>query len=307
MISKRIITEKIKAYETMRLPIIGRWWYRLITAYDMRCIKRETIPKKPMNNKNRKEVVIASLTSFPARIGYVQYAIKSLMIQTYKPDRIVLSLSENQFPGRKLPDEIESLRNYGLEIYWTKDYYGHKKYKHLVEQQKENELVITFDDDIVYSPLCIERLVKKHQQYPGCLVCERAQAINVRNDKLYNPGRWDTISDVGVKVPSYSLNPSPGGGCLIPYGVFHEDATDEEKFTRLAYKNDDLWYMFMCANNHTKIIKTRKYHKTFSLIQGSQVVQMATENVQQCKNVEVMHELIKEYPDAWKRIAGNAS
>lgn len=306
MLSKRIITEKMKIYETMRIPVIGGWYSRMLNMIDMTIIENERIPIQPLNETQRDEVVIASLTSFPARIEFVYYAIKSLMIQTYKPDRIVLWLAEEQFEGKKLPMSLEKLMEYGLEIKWTKDYYGHKKYKHAIEQQKINEVVITFDDDIIYSPLCIERLIKKHKQFPDCVVCERAQAINIQEGKLYNPGRWDTISNVGVKTPAYCLNPSPGGGCLIPYGAFYRDATKEEMFESLAYKNDDLWYMFMCAKNGTKIIKTRKFHKIFSLVQGSQIVQMATENVKQCKNVEIMHGLIKEYPDAWEKIRGGA-
>ena len=301
----RNVTEKMKIYETMRIPILGGLWYRFISSLEMNSIEKEQIKEFPLNKKGREEVVIASLTSFPARIEYVHYAIKSLMLQTYKPDRIVLWLAEEQFPDKVLPKQLTDLQALGLEILWTKDFYGHKKYYHLVEEQKENELVITFDDDILYPPKCIERLVKKHREFPDCVVCERAQAVNKNGDKLLNPGRWDTISNVGVDKPAYSLNPSPGGGCLIPYGAFHKDAVDYEKIYKLAYKNDDLWYMFMCAQKGTKMIKTRKYHKIFTLVEGSQVVQMATENVQQNRNIEIMQGLIEEYPLAWDRILNN--
>ena len=298
----RNITEKLKIYETLRIPILGGWWYRFVSMLEMKSIKKETIPENSLNKEKRDEIIIASLTSFPARIQYVHYAIKSLMLQTCKPDRIVLWLAEEQFPGRELPEELSTLVEYGLEIKWTKDLYGHKKYFNLVEEQKENELVITFDDDIVYPPRCIERLMQTHRRFPNCLVCERAQAINYAENKIFNPGRWDTISDMGVEQPSYSLNPSPGGGCLIPYGAFYKDAVDEQKIYDLAYKNDDLWYMFMCAENGTQIVKTRKYHKIFTLVEGSQVVQMATENVQNNKNAEIMKRLIEAYPKAWNRI-----
>ena len=98
------------------------------------------------------------------------------------------------------------------------------------------------------------------------------------------------------------MNPSPGGGCLIPKGAFYKDATDEEKIRELAYKNDDLWYMFMCAQNKTRMVKTRKYHRTFSVIKGSQIEQMATENVLGNKNIEILDGLKRAYPEAWKRI-----
>ncbi len=296
----RNITEFFKIPESVRVPYFGGKLYNLFNKIDNKSILKENIPENPLNTENREEKVIVSLTSYPARIGYVHLAIKSLMLQTYKPDRIILWLAEEQFPDKVLPKELTALEEHGLEIIWMHDIYGHKKYFYPVLNQKENELVITFDDDIIYSKKTIERLVRTHKKFPDCLVCDRAQAYDKNNP--YQPGRWFTLSDVGVKEPSYSLNPSPGGGCMIPYGVFHEDACNEEKIRELAYKNDDIWYMFMCAHNEKRIIKTRKYHKSFSVIDGSQGEQMAFDNVQNNKNIEIMKNLIKVYPDAWNRI-----
>ena len=296
----RNITEFLKIPEAVRVPYLGGKLYNLFNKMDNKSILKEKIPENPLNTEKRDEVVIVSLTSYPARISYVYLAIKSLMLQSYKPDRIILWLAEEQFPDKKLPENLIALEKYGLEIIWIHDIYGHKKYFYPVLNQKENELVITFDDDIIYSKKAIERLMKTHKIFPDCMVCERAQAYDESNP--YQPGRWITISDKGVNAPSYSLNPSPGGGCMIPYGVFHDDACNEAKIRELAYKNDDIWYMFMCAQNKKRIVKTRKYHKTFSVIDGSQGEQMAFDNVQNDKNIEIMKNLTEVYPDAWHRI-----
>lgn len=296
----RIFIEKIKLPESIRIPLVAGLWYRFTTWVDNFLIKKEVISEHPLNIKKRNELVIASLTSYPARIESVWLVIKSILTQTYKPDRVILWLAEEQFPTKKIPQNLIELQKYGLEIKWVKDIYGHKKYRVPVMKQKPNEVVITFDDDILYSPKCIERLMKTHQIYPNCLICERGQTLDDKNES--NPGRWKTISNKGVNIPTYSMNPSPGGGCLIPYGAFHSDATKEELFRKLAYKNDDLWYMFMCAANKTRMIKTRKYHKIFSLVEGSQIEQMATENVLGNHNNIIMEGLKKAYPEAWRRI-----
>ncbi len=302
----REIIEPFKIYESLNIPVISGLWYRLCSKIDTFLIKREPITNALNNDGGRKTKVIASLTSFPGRISTIHWSIKSLMTQTYKPDRIVLWLAEEQFPSRTLPKELLELVNYGLEICWCEDLYGHKKYYYLVENQKHNEIVITFDDDIIYSPKCIERLMKTYAMFPNCLICERAQSYIDTSDPniKYNPGKWNVISDIGIKEPSFSLNPSPGGGCLIPYGAFHEDALDKQKIRDLAYKNDDLWYMFMCALNGTKIVKTRKYHRIFTIAEGTQVAQMATENVIGNKNVDCVKKLIERYPQAWNNIIG---
>lgn len=296
----RNFTEFIKVPESIRIPFIAGRIYYFSVWLDNRSIIKEKLPEESLNKGKRDEIITVSLTSYPARIKFVHLAIKSLMLQSLKPDRILLWLAEEQFPDKVLPKELTELEKHGLEICWTNDLYGHKKYFYPVKNQKPNEVVITYDDDLIYSKKSIERLMKKHKKYPKCLICERGQTII--EDNIDNPGKWKTISSVGVERPTYSMNPSPGGGCLIPYGAFYKDAGDEAIIRELAYKNDDLWYMFMCAQNGTRMIKTRKYHKTFSTIAGSQVEQMAFENVGNNYNVIVLEKLKTTYPKAWSRI-----
>lgn len=299
----RRLIEKLKLPESFRVPYFGGLYYRYCSKLDNRAVAKAEIPEQPLNTQPREKLVTATMTSFPARIEYVHLAIKTLMLQSYKPDRIILWLANEQFPEHKLPQSLLDLEKYGLEIKWCDDLYGHKRYYYCIKAQKENEVVITFDDDILYPIDCIKRLMEKHREYPQCIICERAQARkNAKAVNIDNPGRWAVISNVGCKTPSYGLNPSPGGGCLIPYGAFYKDAYDEEKIRELAYKADDLWYMFMAAENGTKIVKTRKYHRIFSLISGSQAVQIATENVVGNKNVDYLARLAKEYPTAFNRI-----
>lgn len=300
----RKISEFFKFPETVRIPFFGGRWYWFLANLENKSILKENLPENPLNTDEREEKVIVSLTSYPARIPYVHLAIKSLMLQTYKPDRIILWLAEEQFPTKQLPKELTDLQKYGLEIIWMHDIYGHKKYFYPVINQADNEVVITYDDDIIYSPDSIKRLIKTHSKHPGCLVCERGQVFDERY--IENPGAWRTISPIGVKKATFSMNPSPGGGCLIPKGAFHIDATNEEKIRALAYKNDDLWYMFMCAENGTKMIKTRKNHRTFTTVVGSQTEQMAFDNVINNRNAIIMKELKSTYPIAWQRIMSDS-
>ena len=60
-----------------------------------------------LNHEPRKEKVIVSLTSFPARLNVVHYGIKALMCQTYKPDRIILWLTEEECKDIVIPSELE--------------------------------------------------------------------------------------------------------------------------------------------------------------------------------------------------------
>lgn len=300
--SRRII-EKLKIPEGIHIRCFGAVWYRLLSRLENRMIRRAKLKPPVLNESERDIYITASLTSFPARIEYVHLAIKSLMQQSCKPDRIILWLAEEQFPDHQLPNTLTALEQYGLEIKWCDDLYGHKKYYYCVQNQQPNEVVITFDDDIIYSVDVIKRLVEKHREYPNCLVCERAQAIAYEPDgSLKNPGRWTTLSDVGCQQPSYSLIPSCGGGCLIPYAAFDKEVLNKEKLLALAPKNDDLWYMFMVAKNRTKIVKSKKYHKVFTIVKNSQTEQLATENIFGNRTKTDFLKLCEEYPKAYKRI-----
>ena len=299
----RRIAEKLKLHEDCDIPLLSGLIYRHWNKFDNKHIIKEIIGEHPLNQEKRDVYVTVSMTSYPARISYVHLALKSLLLQSYPADRIILWLAESQFPHRNIPREVTELTSYGVEIKWCDDLYGHKKYYYCLKNQQPNEVIITYDDDIIFPIDSIKRLIGKHIKFPHCIVCERAQSIEYdEKGVLKNPGKWKTVSDVGIIFPSYSLNPSPGGGCLIPYHAFSNDATDEEKIRSLAYKNDDLWYMFMAAENGTRTIKTQKYHKTFSVIDGSQGEQMAMENVLGDYNQLIMEKLKQVYPKAYYKI-----
>lgn len=301
----RNITEFLKIPESIRIPIVGGCIYRMLNYLDNNSILEETIPLNPLNIEKRDKKIILSLTSYPDRIGYVYLAIKSLMLQTVKPDRIILWLAEEQFPDKKLPEELTNLINYGLEICWVKDnLYGHKKYFYCLQEQLPDELVITYDDDIIYPKCSIERLIKTHRKFPEAIVCNRAQALldKKRLSRSENPGRWNTISNVGVKLPSYRLAPSTGGGCLYPYGAIKLNLLKPDDICEIALRGDDLWIMFVAAESSTKFIKTHKYHKIFSIIRYTQISQLAIDNILNNQYTNILEKLKAKFPKAWEKI-----
>ena len=299
----RNITEALKIPESVRVPLFGGLWYKWLCKLDNQTIRREQLPENPLNTEAREEKVIVSLTSYPARIAYVHLAIKSLMLQSYKPDRIVLWLAEEQFPDKVLPKELVDLQRYGLEIRYGGNLFGHKKYFYALQEQKNDELVVTYDDDIIYPPNSLKKLIETHQKYPKCIICNRAQALAFdSNGKVKNVGKWDTISEIGVKRASFQLCPSTGGGCLYPSNALHTDFKNEKKIKDLALRADDPWIMFMAVSCGTPIIKTVKYHHSFTTIEQSQVEQLAQGNMVNNAYEVVLEKLIDAYPAAWERI-----
>ena len=303
----RRITEILKIPESIRIPYFGGKWYQFLCEIDNMLIKKEHIQEYPLNTKPREETIAISLTSFPKRINVVHLAIKSLLNQSLKADSIKLWLAESQFKDKTLPEELLNLVQYGLEIcFCSDDLLGHKKHYMAIKNQKENEIVVTYDDDIIYPKDSLERLVKMHKRFPDCIICNRAQSIQYNsNGEVINPGRWKTISDEGVGIPSYKLLPSNGGGVLYPYGSLCTDSYNVKKINQLCLRADDLWMMFMALENGTKTVKTRKYHKTFSVIRESQEQQLATGNVVNNDYLKFLNNMIIAYPNAWDYIKKN--
>ena len=302
----RRLTEFFKIPESVRVPYFGGKWYRLMVKLDNQSILEEKLPADPLNREPREETVTVSLTSFPTRIPYVHLAIKSLMLQTYKPDRIVLWLAEDQFPTKELPAELLELQQLGLEIrYCSDNLFGHKKYFRALMEQEDNELIITYDDDIIYPPNSIERLIKAHKKFPHSIICNRAQAFLDGGDAMINPGKWKTISSEGVGKESYRLCPSTGGGCLYPKGALHPDARDPEKIKTMALRGDDLWIMFMAYQQGTSLVKTRKYHRSFTVVNRTQEEQLATGNILENAYLGMLEKLIHAYPEAWQKITAD--
>lgn len=250
----------------------------------------------------RDKKLIVSLTTFPARIDACYYAIKSLMLQKYQADRIVLWLAESQFPDRILPKKYAELISRGLEIRYCEDLRSHKKYYYALQEQKEDELVATFDDDIVYEADALLKLMKKHYEYPDCVVCNRAHYITIGNGKLEAYKKWKICSAEGVEKPSARLMPSTGAGCLYPYGVMPESTFEIEKIKEKAFTADDIWMCYNRIANNVLAIKTKHKIAILCNVSNSQAEALTTINDIGGENQRIIDKLNEIFPDVERKL-----
>ena len=202
------------------------------------------------------------------------------MLQTVKPDRIILWLAEKQFPDLKIPLSLEKMKDYGLEIRFCDDLKSHKKYYFAMQEQKEDELLITYDDDIIYEHNSIEKLIKAHKKFPNCVICNRAEHFLKDSNGQFLPYiKWKVLSSEGVQKPSSNLMPSTGAGCLYPYKILNHRVFNKEEIREYAATTDDLWIGFNCLYSNVKIVKTRKYIPTLCVVSDSQNENLAKNNI----------------------------
>lgn len=198
------------------------------------------------NNSGRSPRIIVSLTSYPARIKGIDICLHSLLTQTLKPDMVILWLSKENFPNKEadLPSNVIKLQNNGLTIKWYRDI---KSYKKLIPTLKEfpKDIIITTDDDVIYSENMIEKIYKNYLNHPRDI---SAHCIT----KLEFKETWESTYKKHYSYESY-LNLSTGvGGVLYPPDSLHKDVLDESLFMRLAPTNDDLWFWCQAIRNKTK-------------------------------------------------------
>lgn len=225
------------------------WFYNV--PYLKRRHNRRDFPIGVTKEK-RPRKIIASLTSYPKRIGTVWIAIDSIMCQTVKPDEIILWLAKEQFDRgvSSLPAELRDLQNRGLTIRFCRDLKSHKKYFYTL-QEYSRDLVILFDDDIFYPRDTISSLMKLHQMYPEDICSMTAQVISPSFKDM--PSGWRNPGLNEKWIHSDSIQAYSGSGTLFPPGSLPAEAFDSERIQELCPYADDLWLAFMAHRKGTKV------------------------------------------------------
>lgn len=267
--------------------------YRKI-AYILRRIYVYSAPlKDALNHEERKTHIIVSLTSYPGRFAHIHTALKSMMLQTVKPDRIIVWLDENV--GRDmLTPRMRTLEQYGIEYRaMTGDLKPHKKYIHAMREFPE-DLIITVDDDLIYPKDVIETLLKTHKRYPKAVCARRVHKITKRPDGGIAPYHNWIGEYTKCGTPSHMLVATGVGGVLYPPHCLYEKALDEKLITELSLKADDIWLKFMELLNGTYVVWAPCKIPMPDLIEKEQETSLKSENVAQNKN-DIYFENVQNY------------
>ncbi|SFC98485.1 hypothetical protein [Butyrivibrio sp. YAB3001] len=225
------------------------------------CSSREEI------NKKRPHEIIVSLTTFPARVGTVNETIKSLLLQSIKPDRVILWLAATQFPDseKSLPIKLLSLKKYGLEIKWCEDI---RSYKKLIPSLREfpNSIIVTADDDVYYSHNWLRTLYNAYLSDPNVLWAHRITKFIIEDKKYKSIPEGNNLWN----NPTFLHKLTGVGGCLYAPGMLYKDVTDANLFTNICPTNDDIWFWLMAVLNGTKTMAPSKKDNLIVYVPGTQ-------------------------------------
>lgn len=186
--------------------------------------------------------LIVSLTTFPARIGQLHLVLKSILLQTYKPERIVVWLTEEEFPNRwdNLPPELIALQSNGVELrFVSTNLRSHNKYYYVFRDFPDKQ-VVTIDDDLIYSRDTIERLILMSYKYPNTVCSNVIRKIEINEGHFAVYKKWKKVSE--GELTSSLLNMAAGyGGTLYPPRWYGDLLFDKAIIREKCMTADDLW------------------------------------------------------------------
>lgn len=201
--------------------------------------------------------LVVSLTSFPARIEHVWIAIESIFQQDLKPTKVVLVLSEEEFPTKSLPKTLRKQEARGLEILWTPK--NTRSFKKLLPTREKypDATIVTVDDDIIYEPWRLRKLVDVAKTRPGTIIGHRGWVVTKTNNGL---APYITWPKAGPDTPSELCFLTSGGGVLYPPNLLPlDDLLNIDLALQLCPLADDIWFWAIakkagvpsfCLGNH---------------------------------------------------------
>lgn len=229
--------------------------------------------------------LIVSLTTYPRRIGTLHKVLETVYAQTRKADEVVLWLAPSQFPGREadLPGELTQLVEAGkLTIRWCADLKPHKKYFYAL-QEYDNDLVVTVDDDLLYSETMLQSLYESYLLYPEAVSTVRAHLMLLEDGKILPYSTWIQETDQCIHTPSMQLVATGGAGVLYPPKLFRKEFFNEQTVMELCPWADDLWLKVMQTVSGIPVVVARE-HEDLRYLDGTQAEALHQVNVSQNQN-----------------------
>ncbi len=234
-----------------------------------------------LSGKGKPEVpIIVSLTTIPDRIDKVYITIRNILDQTVKPEKIILWLRRSQ--EGKLPQSLKKLIGEVFEVRFFDFCCSHKKLVHSLEKYPSH-IIVTCDDDFIYSKDWLELLYKAHKESPKAIVANRLRMIQYDNQGNLEPYKkwvYNHIDDTNKK----RLLIIGASGVLYPPNSLDSRVFNESLIKKLAPKADDIWFTAMALLNGTEIKLAENNIKEPIPVAGTQHVSLKKENITGGKN-----------------------
>ncbi|UFH59366.1 glycosyltransferase family A protein [Sulfurovum mangrovi] len=203
--------------------------------------------------QNRK--IIISCTSTKNRLNFLYYMLISLQKQTLQPDLIYINLSKQPYLFDEgistLPDWLKN--NEKVIVNFVENTGPYRKLNPLFEKNlvKDDDLIITADDDILYGENWIKNLVKESDRNPKDIVCCRARKMQKNIfGKYTNYSMWSLINKTHKQI---NILPTNGAGTVFKKSFLDIQFLLDKKYLNIAPTTDDLWFKMASMRKNINI------------------------------------------------------
>lgn len=237
---------------------------------------RIRLPRIFMPRQRMEKGIVVGLTSFPGRISTAWAALESIYRQTVLPEEVILVLSSEEFPNRILPKRIMAFAELGLKINFHPG--NIKSYKKLLPLLDEyhDKTIVTADDDVIYPPWWLEKLVEAHNKRPGHVLGYRGAVMSFEGSTISPYNSWPRANG---STPSSLVFLTGMGGILYPPNALPKAAQDVPLAMQLCPDGDDIWFKAMTLLNKTPIAKIDVTEGNFPVVRSAQALALHRSNV----------------------------
>lgn len=289
----KIAIKKLLNFIRIRIAsVVGSIYYKLLIKKNM---------QYGLNSVNREDKIIISMATYEKRFETITLCLKSLLFQTYKPDKILVWLD----PGtlNKITQEMKELTKYGVEYFEAdENIKSHKKYYYTMKKYPDS-IIITVDDDMIYSPFLISSLYKMHKKNMNTVCARRVHKILWDNNQILPYKEWE--QETAEKKASFRLIAIGVGGILYPPNCLNEIVFNLDIIKKNCIETDDIWLKFIEIISDVPVVYVPCILRHPIEIRESQIVALNKDNVGLGNNDICIDKLLKyfklEYGDFVKR------
>ncbi len=196
--------------------------------------------------------VIIGVTTTKARLGLFFYTLQSLKRQTYDDFTIYINLSKEPY---LFDDGIDTVPDWmtgdNIRVNFVDNSGPYRKLIPLLETIGGDDVVVTADDDVLYSENWLKRIVESALLYPNYIVCGRARRIQKNIIGLFqNYANWPLVRD---RATNLFLLPIGISGIAYRIGLLDLEFAMDEAYFDYAPTADDMWFRLASIRKNTKV------------------------------------------------------
>jgi hypothetical protein len=143
------------------------------------------------------------------------------------------------------------MKGKNVHVNFVKNFGPYRKLIPIIDQIDEEALIVTADDDVLYSENWLKEIVETSSLYPSAIVCGMAR--HIKKNML---GRWQNYANWPLVMgQSLSMELIPIGCAGVAYKkeLLDLEFLTDESFLNLAPSADDIWFRQASMRKNAKV------------------------------------------------------